>query len=200
MMNRSAEEIAMREAVAKWGRAKWPTARLVHELVVGTCRVDMAFIEPYTIVGVEIKSSRDTLDRVETQVRAFREHLPAIVFVLAPTWPQRIVGADETVVCDLAAERPIVNDLPFLRPRLGVTTPMLSLLWASEARAIALRYQLTTDRRLLLRTSIPRLARALTGDEIVREVCRELRARDAFPKADGHPASDPPIFVKPELS
>jgi hypothetical protein len=38
------------------------------------------------------------------------------------------------------------------------------------------------------------LARALTGDEIVREVCRELRARDAFPKCDGHPPSDPPIY------
>lgn len=37
------------------------------------------------------------------------------------------------------------------------------------------------------------VARALTGDEIVREVCRELRARDAFPRRPDHPASDAPI-------
>ena len=201
MMNRSAEEIAMREAVATWGREKWPRARLVHELVVTTSRIDMAFIEPDNIIGVEIKSSRDTLDRLTEQMRTFREHLPSVVLVIAPKWDNNnSYGADDVVCCDVASDVPIDAHMRFLSPRMTVTAPMLKLLWASEARAIAARHNLGSNPRLPLNTSIPRLARKLIGDEIVREVCRELRARDAFPKADGHPASDPPIFVKPELS
>ena len=36
--------------------------------------------------------------------------------------------------------------------------------------------------------------KAVPRPEKVREVCRELRARDAFPKHAKHPPSDPPII------
>lgn len=56
----------MRRAIEAWGRERWPDARLVHELVVAQeRRIDMAFIQPGNIVGIEIKSSRDTLDRLD---------------------------------------------------------------------------------------------------------------------------------------
>jgi len=73
---------------------------------------------------------------------------------------------------------------------------MLRLLWADEARAIAARMRVSYHPRSPLYTLIPALARALTGDEIVKEVCRELRAREAFPIAPDHPPSDPPILIE----
>lgn len=196
-MQRSAEEFAMREAISAWGRARWPRARVVHELVVADRRIDMAFIEPDNLVGVEIKSSRDTLDRLESQIRTFCEYLPCVVAALAPKWGTHGIapccGADDSFFCDATAD-PAIYGVGRIAVRRQVTVQMLRLLWAAEARAVAARTRVSFDKRLTLRDAIPMLARALTGDEIVREVCRELRARDAFPRHAGHPTSDPPII------
>ncbi len=195
-IKRSSEEFAMREAIAAWGRKRWPGARLVHELVVAQeCRVDMAFIGTDSITGIEIKSSRDTLDRLENQVRVFRAHLPSVIVAVAPKWMtdgyfNHGFRLDGWVCC---TETQVIATGVIGEPRRQVTAPMLDLLWASELRAIAARTRVSTDPRRPGYRIIPDLARMLTGDEIVREVCRELRARDAFPKTAGHPASDPPI-------
>ena len=186
----------MRRAIEAWGRERWPDARLVHELVVAQeRRIDMAFIQPGNIVGIEIKSSRDTLDRLDEQVRVFTAHLPQVIVAVAPKWVEKSTphfSRSDTVVVHggIVGGWPIYN-----KPRRQVTVQMLELLWADEARSIAFRMRLSQNSRLTLTEAIPLLARTLTGDEIVREVCRELRARDAFPKAKDHPPSDPPIYV-----
>lgn len=198
--SRSSEEFAMRGAIAAWGRPIWPRTRIVHELVVaGERRIDMAFIGPDSIIGVEIKSSRDTLERLSEQMRVFKAHLPLVILAVAPKWTDKTGGpydyADDKIIVDHHQVEPENRTIsPWVRPRQTVTVQLLELLWASEARAIASRTRVSCDKRLPLRTALPLLARALTGDEIVREVCRELRARDAFPRYAGHPASDPPIF------
>ena len=189
----------MRRALEAWGRERWPDARLVHELVVAQeRRIDMAFIQPGNIVGIEIKSSRDTLDRLDEQMRVFTTHLPQVMVAVAPKWVEKSTphfSRSDTVVVHggIVGGWPIGN-----RPRRRITVQMLELLWAEEARAIAFRMRLSQNRRLTLTDAVPLLARALTGDEIVREVCRELRARDAFPKSPDHPPSDPPIRLAAE--
>jgi hypothetical protein len=70
---------------------------------------------------------------------------------------------------------------------------MLSLLWAQELRNVAGRLCINLHKKATMVQNIAEIARKATGDEIVREVCRELRARDAFPKSPAHPPSDPPI-------
>jgi hypothetical protein len=193
--NRSSEEFVMRRAVETWGRAIWPNARLVHELVVRNTRIDMAFILPTAIIGVEIKSSKDVLARAEKQINTFHQHMQTVFVALAPKWQgshgalPHFFGA-QSVICGEAVVHPRV--MP--KEDRFVTTSMLHLLWGDEARSIAGRMRVSCLKTTPLYRVLPDLARMLTGDEIVREVCREIRARDAFPKSKDHPPSDPPIF------
>ena len=199
--NRSSEEFDMRRAIEAWGRPIMPNARVVHELVVAQeCRIDMAFIGPDYLVGVEIKSSRDTLDRLDNQWRVFRNHLPCVYVAVAPKWIgyEHHIPRMDKILCDVTGDAPRLDFYyhhPLRDTRRQVTVQMLELLWAAEARAIAIRKRLDVTKSTPLYKMIPIMARALTGDEIVREVCRELRARDAFPKAKDHPPSDPPTYV-----
>ncbi|MBO3760373.1 hypothetical protein [Ciceribacter sp. L1K22] len=73
-MTRSSDEREIRDYVVDRLRRIMPNARIVHELNVagqGTNRIDVAAITPTAIVGVEIKSKKDTLKRLEEQWAAF---------------------------------------------------------------------------------------------------------------------------------
>lgn len=73
-MTRSADEQAIRNEVVARLRELLPGARVVHELNVagqGTNRIDVAAITTDFIVGVEIKSKKDTLKRLDEQWAAF---------------------------------------------------------------------------------------------------------------------------------
>ena len=193
--NRSAEELAMRDAIEAWGRQRWPQARVVHELVTGECRIDMAFVQPHHLIGVEIKSGKDTLDRLATQIATFTRALPEVWLAMAPRWRDggwsffTYPGRYMPVVVDLGAIEPIPNVQMTWgttgRPDRGITADMLRLLWLAELRSIAVRRGLHTGRGRVTCDGLRWvLARRLTGDEIVTEVCRELRGRDAFWRAD----------------
>ncbi|WP_336801682.1 hypothetical protein [Kaistia sp. MMO-174] len=191
----------MRDLIEAWGRRRWPGARVVHELVVADCRIDMAFISADHLAGVEIKSSRDVMTRLDRQIETFREHLPEVWLAYAPRWLP-VLGYDggnrrlgsgigHIIVSDAVDEM-----IPFSAtsrrgyPRKAVidemiTSKMLNLLWRDEAFAIAQRTgAVKVNSRSSLQAMKPALARALTGGQIVREVCRSLRDRDAFWKAD----------------
>ena len=189
--NRSAEEIGMRASVEAWGRSVFPGARLVHELVVAQSRrCDMAFILPDGIVGVEIKSSHDVLDRLEGQASCFVQHLSLTLIAAAPKHSKdfcRVVGAP-VIRCEPGV--PFAPSRWELNLDRSVTAQMLHLLWAAELRSMAAHYRIAHGPRTPMRPLIADLAQLLTGREIVAGVCRELRARSAFPK---FPVSDPPV-------
>lgn len=183
--NRSSEELEMRGHVEGWGRKKWPDARVFHELVAGECRVDIAFICPNDLIGVEIKSSKDVLTRLDKQARVFSECFPEFWMAIAPKWDghpdkpwfhNEIVVGESGVVPSQWHSRPSRNKAPY--------NAMLGLLWADEARAIAARKGCLSGKRTPLHTVLPELALRLTGAEILAEVCRELRGRATKFKAD----------------
>lgn len=184
--NRSSEELAMRGHVETWGRARWPAARVFHELVISDCRIDIAFILPRDLIGVEIKSSKDVLTRLEKQTRVFGQSLPEFWLAIAPKWkdsPDKpyfrneiIVGENGVEPCRYGGSNPLRNGV--------VYSAMLELLWADEARSIAARKGCLSDKRTPRHTVIPELALRLTGAEILEEVCRELRGRGTRFKAD----------------
>ncbi|MFC3074940.1 hypothetical protein [Shinella pollutisoli] len=75
-MTRSLDEQAIRNEVVVRLRELLPGARIIHELNVagqGTNRIDVAAVTTNHIVGVEIKSKKDTLKRLEEQWTAFRK-------------------------------------------------------------------------------------------------------------------------------
>ena len=197
--NRSSEELEIRAAVETWGRAKWPGSRVVHELVTGSCRIDMAFIQSDHIAGVEIKSSRDRLARLPVQSNTYLGFLPEVWLVMAPKWAEvDKPGLSWNIGRAICEAGSVAEGAPSRFGRIetparrnpALTVPMLGLLWRAELGAVAARFGIRTTARDTIADITALLARALTGDQIVSGVCEQLRARDAFPKT---PRSDPPI-------
>lgn len=85
-VNRSGEELRMRELIAPVLRGHWPEARIIHELPLrySERRIDMAAVTRTDIFAVEIKSSRDVLVRLEQQLHRFAPICSAIFVALAP--------------------------------------------------------------------------------------------------------------------
>lgn len=196
--NRSREELAMRDLIETWGRKRWPGSRCVHELVVGECRVDIAFINDSHLAVVEIKSSADTLARLEKQIRTFRRHCPEVWLAIAPRWADKDFTALMDATGYAQCHRITVDarsgalDQGYTHRSIDytVTAPMLDLLWRDELLRVCKRTRCFMGNKGTMREFVDLLSRKMTGDEIVREVCRELRARHegrigiAFAKAD----------------
>jgi len=196
--NRSAEELQLRAAAAAWGRKRLPGCRVIHELVCGERRADLALVGEKDLIGIEIKSSRDRLDRLEEQLKEYGRYFPEVWLFVAPKWAP---AAKELAATNIAVAHP--DRVEVLRPRKAgapyrdelVTARMLEWLWVEEAARIAGRTQVipgpVVSRRYPAANVKKLLARLLTGNEIIREVCRELRARPLVGQM-----SDPPLRAR----
>ncbi len=183
----SSEEAEMRDAVIAWGRAKWPNARVIHELQIGGCRSDLAFVLPDNLIVVEIKSSRDVMDRFENQMRQYTRHVPEIWIAFAPKWFEHVKrhaphGVGWLQVADGKIEETFVfserysSDRPAHMDAVR-TVPMLYLLLKPELQSLGRQHRLKIKSKMDCITLYRVLARGLTGDQIVNGVCAHLRAR-----------------------
>lgn len=181
----------MRAAIIAWGRARWPGVRVIHELACGERRTDLVFVCDRDIVCFEIKSSVDRLDRLAPQLKEYQRFFPEVWAALAPCWeedglrdiPNRMTvdGAGGTVRVHGRRLRPFRDEL--------VCSRLLELLWVSEAQTIAQRTGVIpgTPTRQLAGKTKKMLARLLTGNQIIAEVCRELRARQLVGRGSDAP-------------
>lgn len=186
--NRSSEELQMRELVETWGRKRWPGARVMHEINVSQCRLDLAFVTETNLIGVEIKSSKDNLDRLEKQMRVFGAHIPLLYLALAPKW-ENVSHSHRlnVVVEETNGVKPGVYERGWGRHtemNWRCYTKMLDILWAGELREIGHRHRFDFGSRARMSDMLPVIAAKLTGEQIVAEVCRELRSRPTNHKAD----------------
>jgi hypothetical protein len=191
--NRSPEELEMRAALIPWGRARWPGARVLEVFSVGGCRVDLAFVQASHIAAVEIKSSRDTLDRLTRQIEDFSGAIPEIWVATAPKWIGPLHDREHPGYVNLPwAVGHVVVEAGVVSERIKyahwemphsatvdeiLTAPMLHLCHRAEMMAIAAAKGLTHKPRAPRRDLMRLLARGLTGDEIVAGACEQLRAR-----------------------
>lgn len=191
---RSNDELGMRDAVDVWGRARWPAARVVHELVMarGSVRADMAFIEPDHLVSIEIKSVWDYTDRLINQACMFRLATPEtwivvdqkhlrdadLVHYLLPSIGVAVARRDgEKGPFQIEVHRPHAT---FYLPNQEA---MLSLLWVAELRAEAGLRGLSPTQKMG-HAALVKLLLRLPAEERMEAVCRQLRARDALWRAD----------------
>lgn len=191
----------MREAIEAWGRAKWPAARVVHELVMdrGSVRADMAFVSPDHLVAVEIKSEFDDTTRLLQQAGMFRLAVPELwiasphrhtkdtdlIRYLMPSIGVALTDRDRQIG-PLPAEFK-VEDVHQAAPFQPWAEATLALLWRSELCAEAQRHNLVQNANRLTHAQLLSRMLRLTWPEQLAAVCRQLRGREAFWR------SDPPV-------
>lgn len=206
-MTGSAAEREIRDAVAAYARAGIPNARIIHELIVGECRADLAAVTPDRVTLFEIKSQKDSLDRLPRQLEHFRAAAHAVILVAHLKWfdtkpyqngmPRladtlNLKGAHETW-CYPEPSRDVspygLYRWSFPRPTLIQPRArwLLNLLLKRELIEEAHRHRVSVSSRDTCLTIIGSMNWAMTGRQIAEAACRQLRRR-SFPEAD------PPIL------
>lgn len=185
--NTSLEEQEIRVAVEAWGRTRFGDVRIIHELALGERRIDMVFVGQADIVGVEIKGPRDSLSdgRLPEQLREFNFYLPEVWLAVAPRWlKHRDVKRRQNLLLPTEKGIEVVKDRMDgkFRPERDefFCSRLIELLWVDEAARIAQRTDVIPGVTLTREPvwKVKRLlARMLSGHEIVKQVCIELRAR-----------------------
>lgn len=205
----SAEERRIRETVVGYVRVNIPSARVVHELVIGQCRADVAAVERERLTLFEIKSSKDKLTRLERQLEEFRAASHCTIVVADARWFEEFTYTDSesrgfrpSSALAVAGNQDLwrfprprpgefAYDHGWRLPRLSVVQPrawdFLSLLWKDELLSECRQHRVDAVERTTRGVMIERLAYHLTGREIARAVCRQLRSRP-------FPAADAPIY------
>lgn len=192
--NVSAETHAATDAVIAYGRKVWADARLIREMALGTRRIDLLFVMPADLVGVEIKGPKDVLDRLDKQLTEYRYWLPVVYAAvdrsfeakIRSIWVPNLMWIEgATVEVERHRSAPQRDDLCCSR--------LLDLLWRDEAAAVAVRTGVIPQRvpKQFNRAKIlSMLARLLTGHEITKEVCRALRMRTLVGMGSDQPVRD----------
>ncbi len=213
----SSSERAIRDAVAAKLRGLLPDARIIHELVVGGCRADLAAVQPERITLVEIKSERDTLARLPEQLRQFSRAGHVVLIVAHEKWfdrtpydngAPRFVPGEELNAgnrrdnADIWAfpedyGRAMYGRWSLTSWRYENPEPhafrLLELLWKDELLAECFRHRIAAGTRCNKMTLMRDMAWNMTGKEIARATCRQIRQRE-FPEADA------PIVEKKEVA
>jgi hypothetical protein len=198
-------ELRLRNAMEAFLRARFPEARMCHEMVMGEgkVRADLVAVGTDHIAAVEVKGDYDNTTRLLHQVGMYQLCVPEVWIVTAKgshavdagyvKWLMPSVGlitgtgfhpdawgrgVEEECVLTVAAE-PV--------PRSPVPELMLRMLWAQELANIAIRTRLlmfAPSKIPVRKKCVDVLLEKLIPSELMAECCTELRARQALWRAD----------------
>lgn len=185
----------MRAGIVRWGLRRWPGSVAIHEMPVGSCRIDIAFVSPTHIAGVEIKSSSDTLSRMSRQLAEYAACIPEVWVALAPKWwdamlvpgfaarsgdiPHR-VGRLNVSHSSVSERYPIGNGIMGGRSAIidmTMTSPVLHLLTKAEMERICEIRSIPYRKSWVARRIMTLIARELTGDQVISDTCRAILKR-----------------------
>jgi hypothetical protein len=203
----SSAEREIRDYAAGRLREMLPDARIIHELVVGQCRADLAAVQPDRVTLVEIKSERDTLKRLDRQVKHFTRAGHDVIVIAHERWfdttpyqngAPRFFPSDALVEASGGHSRAVwaYPEVPE-RYLFGTWEPkrywseqpephaaeLLNLMWKEEMLSECRGYGLKATARDNMMKLTRLMQLELTGRQVVRSVCRQLRQRE-FPEAD----------------
>ena len=203
----SPAEAEIRDAVVAYLHAHLPDARLIHELPVGGCRADIVAVRPDRLIIFEIKSERDTLKRLDLQLKHFGRVTEDVVVVAHRKFFNTTPYDDGRPRCAWRTEASRARhvwaypDGPDAYPsewRIGLVwgnpaPPRLSawllldLLWRVELQEICGRRLVKVRKRSTRADMMDRIVLECPGGVILPDVCAALRARDCL-------EADPPIL------
>lgn len=210
-MASDAEEALRALAVADLRRI-YPDGRIIHELNLeqGGVRLDLACVTEDRLILGEVKSDLDTLDRLPRQVKAaIRCGCDVRLFVGEKHWreverrrrggfyadPEAMRGWTPHPLGSIAGLRLCGIYRPGPEGLLQVARPdspgtwpdprrMLEMLWAAELRRILSdTFGVSIRRKMTRGQMIREIPEHLSGREVRRAVCRQLRGRP-FARAD----------------
>lgn len=171
----------------------------------------MLVVTPADIIGIEVKGPKDRLDdRLKGQLRTFLLYLPEVWLAVDERWrdadPYRWCGVNRlAIVNGLPVEEPPTERRDAHRDDLCCSR-LLELLWNAETYRVAKRADVPAEYapgKLLPPARVKStLARMLTGHEIVKQVCLELRSRPLTGMASDEPlamggSASPAIDARP---
>lgn len=201
----------MRAIIDPWGRKRWgDDVRVIHELQLGRRRADMLWVCRSDLILAEVKGPRDHLGdgRLPGQIAHFAFYVPEIWVFICPKWQDheevRKAEYEGANVATVFPDGKVVTknpDLAFDRRKARrddmCCSRLVERLWSGEVMAVAKRNHIPvefapgqyfpTDR---VRGMI---ARMLTGQQIMLEVCRALRQRPEGMVGIGSDAAHAPL-------
>lgn len=197
---RSSAEGEVREAVVSHLRLLRPTARIIHEINVstyGATRIDVLAVTPTEILAVEVKSSKDKLERLPAQIKGMHgcaHHVFAALHekFLRPLGQVEhgygVIGPDEArgaivwVFPRLARKGHVECGVewrecdPWAKPKLCLPPSAINILWRDELVAICAGLGMRTS-KMTMEEASDAIKWRMTGEQITRAICAGLRAR-----------------------
>lgn len=194
-------ELALRNSLEAFCRKRWPNARICHEMMMGERRVraDVVAIDPAYIAAFEVKGEYDDTTRLLHQVGMYQLCVPEVWMVvpigrhaedariLRHLLPSvgLLVGAGTSAKNHYEFDGKdfdlVVEAEP--APRPVHAEMMLEMLWAPELRGCCDRLRIVLSKKPTRPEMIRKLLE-LPVKTLQREVCIELRGRDALWRAD----------------
>lgn len=177
----------MLDAAIAWGRDRFGDVRALFEKQLGRRRIDLLLVGACDVVGVEVKGPRDSLDRLEEQMREYAFYLPEVWVLAHERWrdhrevrsiANRAIWSPTTCAISVDPSRRTRRQAD--RCDLSCAR-LLEILWTTEVENVCRRttvpFEYAPGKPFRRGTVLSAIARMLTGQEIMREVCAELRAR-----------------------
>lgn len=196
---RSSAEAEVRDAVVTRLRQIRPSGRIIHEINCGgqgTNRIDLLAVDQAEIIAVEIKSSKDKIDRLPAQVKAMRgvsHHVIAALhekFLVPARWasegrvesPPEAKGTTVWAYPEAGAEAGrTYGCAAWEHPRLAVQSALpfdaIWLLWRDELYRLCGSLRVSVGRRATMAEMARQLRWHCTGRELTRGICAALRTR-----------------------
>lgn len=208
---RSSAEAEIREAVVSRIRQHRSAARIIHEINAvnmyagATCRIDVLAVDREEIIAVEIKSSKDKLTRLPSQIDAMRGVAHGVVVALhdkflveqkTNQWAseyerdgqhylRRLPDPFYSGHHDVAfwvhpeAQRHFTGAWRFPERVLHAASPgsAIAMLWRDELISMCAMLRVPCGKRSTMAEMIAALRWHCTGAEITKGVCAALRAR-----------------------
>jgi len=215
---RSSAEGEIRDAVIEHLRQHRPGCRVIHEINVGDLghRIDVLAVSPSELIAVEIKSERDTLTRLQDQVKAFERCAHHTIVALHERFlverttnrscahverrgtyfmhePPRVIGASELWVYPRRRRAlPGCHDflerwrMPNIATQQSCPSESLGMLWCDELMTLCRKFRVSIGARSRKNEMRAALLWHCTGREITQGICAALMARQCT-------EADPPI-------
>jgi len=206
---RSAAEGEVRDAVVSHLRMIRPQARIIHEINCsnfGPNRIDVLAVSSAEIIAVEVKSSKDKLDRLPAQIASMKLCANRVYAALHEKFlvplgrpehgmgiaaPEEAGGAIPWIFPRMDRKGQIWCGSEWIekdrreKPKLCIPVGSINMLWREELHQICATVGV---KKLNMPEAIDAIRWHMTGDQITRAVCATLRARAC-------PEADPPILT-----